>query len=215
MLWILVALVVILGFFTIQVNFAEGVGCPPMSTEEKYQQAPLMFSGTVISKEYLESGSLEVTFQINEIFKGPPIAKITLPTFEYEVWGVEFKEEVDYIVIAEYFSGRLAIDPLCGANVNLISNPQFIDVVRTTAQNLGFSSWTPIDMITDIQKKILQDFFEETGTPPLKQMTKFGIQSMNITCKEDLQLIYKKTNDSPACVKSTTAEKLIERGWAK
>jgi uncharacterized Zn finger protein len=50
---------------------------------------------------------------------------------------------------------------------------------------------------------------EETFLPPLKQV-KLGIE---ISCKPELVLIT-KYDDSPACVKPQTREKLIERGWA-
>jgi len=48
---------------------------------------------------------------------------------------------------------------------------------------------------------------------PLKQVTQ-GVLPNEIICKEGLELII-KNNGSPACVKSKTAEILIERGWAK
>ena len=47
---------------------------------------------------------------------------------------------------------------------------------------------------------------------PLKQY-QLGISNDNIQCRESLILIQKYDN-SPACVKSETKEKLIERGWA-
>jgi len=47
---------------------------------------------------------------------------------------------------------------------------------------------------------------------PLKQVAQ-GIEPEAVTCNEGLVLII-KYNGSPACVKPTTAEKLIERGWA-
>jgi len=47
---------------------------------------------------------------------------------------------------------------------------------------------------------------------PLKQI-KHGIESTGISCKEGLVLIFKSTDNSPACVKPSTAERLIERGW--
>jgi len=34
-----------------------------------------------------------------------------------------------------------------------------------------------------------------------------------VQCHDGLELIFKKSDNSPACVKSTTAEKLAERGW--
>ena len=51
-------------------------------------------------------------------------------------------------------------------------------------------------------------------SPPLKQF-KSGITSMDIQCKDDLQLILKTSDDSPACVTSVTKQHLMDRGWAK
>lgn len=48
---------------------------------------------------------------------------------------------------------------------------------------------------------------------PLKQIAS-GIPRDEISCKENLQLVFKNTNGSPACVMLETVEKLIERGWA-
>ncbi|MEM3007522.1 MAG: hypothetical protein QXW37_06430 [Candidatus Nitrosotenuis sp.] len=36
-----------------------------------------------------------------------------------------------------------------------------------------------------------------------------------ILCKVGFQLIIKTSNEHPACVKPESAQKLIERGWAK
>jgi len=47
-----------------------------------------------------------------------------------------------------------------------------------------------------------------------KQQVKNGISVENIVCKEGLELIFKSSDNSPACVKPDTAEKLILRGWA-
>lgn len=56
-------------------------------------------------------------------------------------------------------------------------------------------------------------FFSVLPEPPLKQINS-GISIDEIQCKENLVLI-QKYDDSPACVKPKTIEKLIERGWAK
>ncbi len=47
---------------------------------------------------------------------------------------------------------------------------------------------------------------------PLKQF-KSGISSENVVCKENLQLIIKSSDRTPACVKPETKIKLVERGW--
>jgi len=49
--------------------------------------------------------------------------------------------------------------------------------------------------------------------PPLKQISQ-GIMPDNVTCTEGLELVLKKSNGLPACVKPSSVEKLIERGWA-
>ena len=54
--------------------------------------------------------------------------------------------------------------------------------------------------------------FAQSQTTPLQQL-KLGILPDHVICYNDLILIMKPSNDSPACVKPTTAQKLVERGW--
>ena len=49
---------------------------------------------------------------------------------------------------------------------------------------------------------------------PLKQ-TAGGIDASSIICKINFELVFKSSDNSPACVKPATLEKLIQRGWAK
>lgn len=60
---------------------------------------------------------------------------------------------------------------------------------------------------------------QQPGTPaytesPLKQI-RSGILVKNVICNEGLQLIIKAEDNSPACVRPDTAQKLMERGWTK
>ena len=48
---------------------------------------------------------------------------------------------------------------------------------------------------------------------PKEQFSK-GIDPHDVKCKENFELIFKNTDFSPACVKSSSVQKLIERGWA-
>ena len=48
---------------------------------------------------------------------------------------------------------------------------------------------------------------------PKEQFSK-GIDPHDVQCKPDYELIFKKTTFEPACVKSTSIQKLVERGWA-
>ena len=53
----------------------------------------------------------------------------------------------------------------------------------------------------------------DTIDPPLKQYDP-KIDPHNIECKPDLKLVFKDKVWTPACVKPSSVEKLIERGWA-
>ncbi len=48
-----------------------------------------------------------------------------------------------------------------------------------------------------------------------KQQIANGVLPKDVICKEGLELIFKSTDGTPACVKPETAKKLIERGWAQ
>ena len=49
--------------------------------------------------------------------------------------------------------------------------------------------------------------------PSPKLQTKSGVKAENVVCHDNLVLIFKSTNGSPACVKEATAQKLLIRGW--
>ena len=48
---------------------------------------------------------------------------------------------------------------------------------------------------------------------PLKQI-QLGTLPQNISCKDGLELVTKASNEMPACVKVSSIQKLVERGWA-
>ena len=48
---------------------------------------------------------------------------------------------------------------------------------------------------------------------PLKQMQS-GVSTKDVLCKEGLELIFKASDGSAACVMPSSVSKLIERGWA-
>ena len=57
---------------------------------------------------------------------------------------------------------------------------------------------------------------ECTITPsPRLQIEMNGVPFEQIKCDKELELIFKRTNSFPVCVKPETKTKLIERGWAK
>ena len=53
----------------------------------------------------------------------------------------------------------------------------------------------------------------QAESPSLKHQLEQGINHKDLVCKESLELIFKSTDFSPACVKSSTAEVLLDRDW--
>ena len=53
-----------------------------------------------------------------------------------------------------------------------------------------------------------------TTKSPLEQYNA-GISANMVVCQENLQLVIKTRDNSPACVKPGTIDILLERGWAK
>lgn len=47
------------------------------------------------------------------------------------------------------------------------------------------------------------------------QQFKSGVNSTDVQCTSDFYLIIKAVDNSPACVTYQTAQKLVQRGWAK
>ena len=68
-------------------------------------------------------------------------------------------------------------------------------------------------MVIENEIMITEDEMTEAVPSPLKQI-KEGIVPENIVCKEGLGLVF-KLNGQPACVKTTSIEKLIAWGWAQ
>jgi len=54
---------------------------------------------------------------------------------------------------------------------------------------------------------------QTTELPPLKQI-KEGTEPQDIQCKSSMELIFKYSG-GPSCVKPTSVEKLINRGWTR
>ena len=80
-----------------------------------------------------------------------------------------------------------------------------------------------IDEASDILKNSLDSFTllkklpnstDIEKIPPPRQQLKNNIEPSDITCNPDFVLIFKATDNSPACVKPSTAQKLLERGWS-
>lgn len=140
--------------------------------------------------------------------------------------GITFVSDLNEIFIADYRNHRIQVFDLDGKFISTFgsqgSEPgQFYnqhDIVfdnenrmfivdsgnnRVQILSLKGESNTENDGFSSVKSKIL---------PPKKQLDS-GVPSNKILCKEGFELVFKKNSKNPACVKTITVNKLIERGW--
>ncbi|MEO9277800.1 MAG: hypothetical protein ABI340_08515 [Nitrososphaera sp.] len=102
--------------------------------------------------------------------------------------------------------GYKAVSP---GTVNATITASYIPVNQT---NSNLSS-NPINVTKSFQFTILnQTTYTPHITSPLTQF-KAGVAAKDVKCQSDLQLIIKSEDGSPACVKSQTAQRLVDLGW--
>ena len=116
----------------------------------------------------------------------------------------------------------LIINPSAFAEETTVNATDTIDMAEssnatsteTTDMTESNSTSTGDDiMVIDDEIMITKNEMTESIPSPLKQI-KEGIVPENIVCKEGLGLVF-KLDGQPACVKTTSIEKLIAWGWAQ
>ena len=109
----------------------------------------------------------------------------------------------------------LIVNPLAFAQETPVNATETTDMTESS----NSTSTETTDMTesnstsTGDETMVVEDEMIPTVLSPLKQI-KEGIVSENIVCKEGLGLVF-KLNGQPACVKTTSIEKLIAWGWAR
>jgi len=170
-------------------NSAYGLSCADPNVTQSFEESNVVFVGEVVSKEYLEPSDELTLIAESLFFIKEPFKGVNQDSVKVlsneKFWGINFTQGEEYLVFADY-SGSEIQSQLCGPT-NLIEFSN-IDLIRNISEN-----------------NIL---------PPLKQISA-GIIPENVTCKDNYELIFKSVDNSPACVQPLTAQKLIERGWAK
>jgi carboxymethylenebutenolidase len=106
----------------------------------------------------------------------------------------------------------------------LIVGSLFIPILSINAEKTsGKSDWVTLSnkvcgdkLCTDVKSysiPLIEHHFISYFSAPLKQL-KQGTSPDNVKCTEDLQLVLKQSTGTPYCIKQSSVEKLIQRGWA-
>ncbi len=213
MLWILIALTVIVSF-SIQGIYAQeednpiygspqtGLGyCErSISPEIWFENADVVFYGIPITKESIgDSDTIKIEIDALEIYKGnieginSIYATKRNTASVLSLFGDPFYElNKGYVVYAKYSDETLRI--MYGSCLEPIS---------FRVDQSDHFKFLPDSILNPTSIEILSP----------KQQTNAGILPSDVECKVGFELIFKSTDDSPACVKPKTVEKLIERGW--
>ena len=75
--------------------------------------------------------------------------------------------------------------------------------------------FTTFFLITIIALNIVSVSVSAENILPPKHQTAMGVSPNDVICKEGLELLIKKGDNMPACIKPESSERLLERGWAK
>ncbi|MFQ5440305.1 MAG: hypothetical protein ACE5DL_02475 [Nitrosopumilaceae archaeon] len=134
-----------------------------------------------------------------------------LATKEYEKSAEQYNEAVayyellhDFFNAAEY-NGRASMAHKEAAIVHSLLNNLELEITNWLLSNQFKAK--------SLNQKGIFLFGENYILPPKYQQ--FIVDNPNdIICKPGLELIFKASNYSPACVKPPSISKLIERGWA-
>jgi serpin B len=93
----------------------------------------------------------------------------------------------------------------------LFSFDMFFNIMSDSWQALFFIIIL-LSSVSVIQLTSAQISIDKTYLSPKKQVA-YGASPENVVCLDGLVLMKKLSDNSPACVKPQTAQKLVERGW--
>jgi len=171
-----------------QFQYSYSLSCAGPTIDEEFSKSQWVFLGKFISES--DSGPFSentiLSFEVIEIYKGKssPIMKV----LNNPSWRHSFLSESVII-----FAGP-----------DLFGNPELFLCTN--------SGETSEKRILEVRK--LSEFFENDSIlPPPKIQIKNGIEPGNILCNKEMVLIFKASDYSPACVKQSTSQKLLLRGW--
>jgi hypothetical protein len=174
-------------------------------TDYQIQEIPYKISnGTINTIESKRSSNI-ILIAIDPVKQGKLEIKIPRNIIDATI-GKEMddffilldKKEIDFEEKKLY-----DIEALCYRELEIVFSKgnSFIEIIGVTAgmQSLNVYPFYPIECLSN---------------PPPKLQVKSGIAPEEVICNDDLALVIKSSNGSPACVTESSSDKLLQRGWA-
>lgn len=132
-----------------------------------------------------------------------PVFTVAL-TSNYMASALSSYENPDNHLTAQYKQGLVCGNKLCS------------QVTKTKQANMTMQEKMTnkeSSMMNGTMMKKESSMMKQNIDPPRKQM-KLGAMMHDIKCKEGLELVFNARSWSPACVKPSTAQTLMQHGWA-
>mgnify|MGYP006415155957 CR=1 FL=1 len=89
------------------------------------------------------------------------------------------------------------------------------EIKDATTQNDNTTVQSEITKSDGINPEQTLNDYEDIVGISLKQQISNGVSYDSVVCSNGLKIIFKLSDDSPACVKEQSIPKLVERGWAR
>lgn len=170
------------------------------------QDIPYKIDNGEIKKVKIVDSGTKLIFKINTYGDGVLELKIPRNVIDITVGSIDDQFRVLHDGVEKQFNEK---------------NPTQNDLVCSRHLTIPFSNETSnIEIISSFLQE--EPFRKALGSlysidclidPSPKIQIKSGIQPGKVKCNGDLVLIFKTIDKTPVCVKSTTAQKLLERGW--
>ncbi len=172
---------------------------------------PYKISGATIQEMKLDCNSANLLVYLQEAKEGDLIINIPRKMFDVKL-GPDGKsgEDDDFIVLTD---GKEPAHEEMGSDMEsrtlqipFAENTKLVEII---GPNLLVLPYMPICGLADLEESSYHRLLA-----PLQQL-RSGISTDEIKCKKGLYLTFKSSNGSPTCVKESTLERLVQRGWAE
>lgn len=205
---ILITILLMTSVFQIQKSFSENSYCKydDVSLNSEYEIINGKLNAICIDKD----GLAITVFLIPE---GEGILTLTIPRSSLDIrnpdctdkkFSIEGdKEQIEFNELKETNDSR---------KFEIHFTPQSVKEIFVMTTDVSVGHAYKIGSECSLQINSEKENIPNAFSPPLKQI-KENTNPEDVICNKDLQLIFKTTDSSPACVKPETKIKLIERDW--
>ena len=179
---------------------------PNGKTDYQVQEIPYKIHNGTIDKIETKHSSNNILIAIDSMKKGTLEIKIPRNIIDATIG----RETDDFFVLLDrkeidFKEKRLYdMEALCYRHLEISFSQKSSLIEIIGAYVIGFpglnvSPYYPIECLVN---------------PSPKLQIKSGISAEEVVCNNNLKLVVKSTDNSPACVNQASVEKLIQRGWA-